>query len=227
MWPFRAFQKYSFHSRQFAEAAHFAAHGVAVHFHHAAHVGILLEDLIHFLDSSAAAPRDALAALAVDEIVVGALGGGHRIDDGFRGFELLFVDGSIFWNFGERANLRQHAHQLLDRAHLANLLKLIAEVRKGEIVFAELALHLAGFFLVDVFLGLFDQAEDIAHTQDARDDTVGKKRLEGIVFFAHADKFHRRARNFADRKRRSAARIAIHFGEDHAGNTEALVKFAR
>ena len=61
----------------------------------------------------------------------GALGGGHRIDDGFGGFQLLFVDLRVLRNFRERADLRQHAHQLLDRAHLANLLQLIAEIARA------------------------------------------------------------------------------------------------
>ena len=64
----------SFHSRELAEAFQAASAGqAAVLLHHAAHVGVLLEDLIHFLHSGAAAFGDALAALAVDQVVVGAL----------------------------------------------------------------------------------------------------------------------------------------------------------
>ena len=132
----------------------------------------------------------------------------------------------VFRNFREGADLRQHAHQLLERAHLADLLQLIAEILEGEIVFAELAFELAGFLFVDVLFGFFDQAEDVAHAENARDDAVGIERLERVVFFADADEFHRRAGNFADRKRRAAARVAVDFGEDHAGDAEALVKFA-
>ena len=134
--------------------------------------------------------------------------------------------GSVFGNFGERADLREHAHQLLDRAHLADLLQLIAKILEREFVLAELALHFARLFLVDVLLGSFDQAEHVAHAEDARDDAVGEERLERVVFFADADEFHGRAGDFADGKRRAAARVAIEFGEDHAGDAEALVKFA-
>ena len=61
----------------------------------------------------------------------------------------------------------------------------------------------------------------------ARHDAVGDERLERVVFFAHADEFHRRARHLADRKRRAAARVAVHLGEDHARHAQPLVKFPR
>ena len=54
----------------------------------------------------------------------------------------------------------------------------------------------------------------------------GIERLERVVFFADAHELHRRAGDLADGKRRAAARVAIHFGEDHAGDAQALVKFA-
>ncbi len=95
-----------------------------------------------------------------------------------------------------------------------------------EFVFAHLALEFARLLRVDGLLGLFDQAEHVAHAQNARDDAVGKKRLERVVFFAHAHEFHRRAGHLADRKRRAAARIAVQLGQDHARDAQPLVKFA-
>ena len=79
---------------------------------------------------------------------------------------------------------------------------------------------------VDCFLGFFDEREDVAHAEDARDDAVGMKRFERIVFFADACEFHRRARHFADGKRRAAARIAVELRQNDAGDAEALVKFS-
>ena len=88
----------------------------------------MLEHLIHFLHGGAAAAGDALAALAVDQVGVGALVRGHRVDDGFEWIELLLVDLRVFREIRERADLRQHAHQLLERAHLADLAQLIAKI---------------------------------------------------------------------------------------------------
>jgi hypothetical protein len=127
------------HAGEFAEAAHLRFRVAAVLLHHAAHVRVLLQDLVHFLDGGAAAAGDSFAALAVDEAIIGAFGGGHGIDDGFDGGEALFVDFGVFWEIRERADFREHAHELLKRAHLFDLAELIAEIFECEIVFAELA----------------------------------------------------------------------------------------
>src|SRR5579864_3476459 len=72
----------SFQAAELAEAAHLRfGHGTVL-LHHAAHVAVLPEDFVDLLHAGAAPAGDALAALAVDQIVIGALGGGHRIDDG-------------------------------------------------------------------------------------------------------------------------------------------------
>ena len=55
-------------------------------------------------------------------------------------------------------------------------------------------------------------------------DAVGMERLERIGLLADADELQRLAGDVADRKRRAAARIAIHLGEDDAGDAEALVE---
>ena len=54
----------------------------------------------------------------------------------------------------------------------------------------------------------------------------GIEAFERVVFFAEADKFYRRAGDFADGERRAAAGVAIELGENDAGEAEALVKFA-
>ena len=50
------------------------------------------------------------------------------------------------------------------------------------------------------------------------------ERFERVILFAHADKLDRLPRDLPDRKRRTAARIAIHLGEHHAGESQLLVK---
>ena len=48
--------------------------------------------------------------------------------------------------------------------------------------------------------------------------------FESVRFLANADELQRLPRHAADRKRRAAARIAIHLGEDDAGDPELLVE---
>src|SRR5579872_5662647 len=211
---------------ELAQAAHFALHRVAVHFHHAAHFVVLLEDFVDFLNGGAAATSDAFAALAVDQVVVVALGGGHGIDDGFGDFQAGLVDSRVFWQFGEGADFREHAHELFKRAHFANLLQLVAEILEGEFVVLQFALKFARLLFVDGFLGFFDEREDVAHAEDARDDAIGMKLLDGVVFFADAREFYGRAGDFANGKRRTAARVAVELGENHSRDAETSVKFA-
>ncbi len=132
----------------------------------------------------------------------------------------------FFGKIREGADFGEHAHQLFERAHLFDLAELVAKILEGEIVFAELAFELAGFLFVDVLFGFFDQAEDVAHAENAGDDAVGIERLERVVFFADADEFYRRAGNFADGEGCAAASVAVELREDDTGDAEPFVKFA-
>ena len=74
-------------------------------------------------------------------------------------------------------------------------------------------------------LGLLDEREDVAHAQNAVGRAVRMERFERVEFLAHADELQRLAGDVADRKRRAAARVAIHLGQDHAGDAQPLVEF--
>ena len=128
--------------------------------------------------------------------------------------------------FCERADFGKHVHELFERAHFADLAKLIAKIFEREFFFAELAFELERGFLVNGLLGAFDQRHDVAHAENARDDALGIETFERVVFFAEADELYGRAGNFADGKRRAAAGVAVKLGENDAGEAEALVKFS-
>ena len=66
--------------------------------------------------------------------------------------------------------------------------------------------------------------EDVAHAEDAIGRAIGMERFERVELFADADELERLTGDLADRERRAAARIAIHLGEDDAGDAEALVE---
>ena len=68
------------------------------------------------------------------------------------------------------------------------------------------------------------KAEDVAHAENAVGDAVRMKRLEGVGLFADADELQRLAGDGADGKRRAAAGVAVHLGQDHAGDAQALVE---
>ena len=83
------------------------------------------------------------------------------------------------------------------------------------------------FFLSRRDFGFFDEREHVAHAEDAADDAVGMEGLEGIGFFAGTDELDGLAGDVADGERCAAAGVAIHLGEDHSGEAEALVEVLR
>ena len=83
------------------------------------------------------------------------------------------------------------------------------------------------FLAVEGGLGLFDERHHVAHAEDAADDAVGMEGLEGVGLFADADELDGLAGDVADGERRAAAGVAVHLGEDDAGEAEARVEVLR
>ena len=79
----------SFHRAHHA----FGFAGAVVHgFHHLADVVELLDEAVDVLDVTAGAAGDAFAARAVDDVGVGSLLGGHRLDHHLHALEHVVVD---------------------------------------------------------------------------------------------------------------------------------------
>ena len=76
---------------------------------------------------------------------------------------------------------------------MAHLAKLIAEILQRERIRLQLPVNLHRFLFVDGLLGLFDERQDVAHAENAGNDAVGVKYLEGIVLLTDADKLYRLA----------------------------------
>ena len=57
-------------------------------------------------------------------------------------------------------------------------------------------------------------------------DALGMELLQRVDLLADADELDRLAGDGAHRQRRAAARIAVHAGQDDAGDAEALVEGA-
>ena len=206
----------------FYAAAHAAAHG----FEHFGHLGVLAEEVVDLLDGDAGAGGDALAAAAVDEVGVLALLVGHGVDDGFDAGELALVD--VFRGLGhagEGADRGEHFEDGLHAAHFFDLTELLAEVFEGEAAAAEGFFgELLGLAAVEFFFGALEQGGDVAHAHDAGDNAVGVEGLEGIGLFAGAEELDGCAGDLANGKGCTAAGVAVHLGEDGAGDGEEVVE---
>src|SRR4029079_18225378 len=94
--------------------------------HHLAHLRVLLQQIVHFLNRCPAAFGDALAPLAVDDHVIGALFRRHRVHDRHQPVDLVLVHLDVLQVL-HHADLRHHTQQRFERPQLADLLHLIAE----------------------------------------------------------------------------------------------------
>src|SRR3569833_3318421 len=99
---------------------------------------------------------------------------------------------------------------------------MIAEVFESESISEECYFcELFGFLLVQGGLGFLDQGEHVAHAEDAADDAVRMKRLEGIGLFTGSDDLDGLAGDVADGERCTAARGAGRGGGGGGGGAGA------
>ena len=163
---------------------------------------------------------------AGDDLVVVALLVRHGVDDGFEADELLFVhvSGGLL-----------HAREGADEGSILRMVSMepsflicLSWSRKSSSVKPSpeqgLFGELFGLLAVERGFGFFDEREHVAHAEDAADDAVGMEGLEGVGLFAGADELDGLAGDVADGEGRAAAGVAVHLGEDDAGEAEALVE---
>ena len=117
---------------------------------------------------------------------------------------------------------RKHGKNALDTAHLTHLVQTVEIIVETELGFAELLIHLRSFFLINSFLRLLDQAQDVAHSEDTACHTVRIELFEIRKFFTHSDVINRSARDSPDRQRRTASGIAVALREDHTVDSDFL-----
>jgi hypothetical protein len=205
---------------------HLYAATAAHHLEHLSHLGVLAQEVVDVLYGGSAAAGDAFAAVAVDDLVVEALFLRHRVDDGLDAVELAFV--YVFYGLlhaGEGADGGEHLEDGLHAAHLFDLTELVAEVFKGEAIAGESLLgELLGFAAVEGGFGAFEQGGDVAVAHDAGDDAVGVEGLEGVGLFAGAEELDGCAGDVADGEGSAASCVAVHLGEDGAGDGEEIVE---
>src|SRR5215831_17165607 len=79
------------HSRKLHPGQPPAEAGLAHVLKHFAHLRVLAEKLVHFLNSRAGPARDPLASAAVDDLVMRAFARSHGVDNGFDTRDLLVI----------------------------------------------------------------------------------------------------------------------------------------
>ena len=94
------------------------------------------------------------------------------------------------------------------------------EVVEVELALGHLGRELLGFLDLDRLGGALDEADDVAHAEDAAGDALGVEGLELVERLADAGELDRLAGDRAHRQRRATARIAVHAGQDHAGEVD-------
>ena len=169
---------------------------------------------------------DALLARVLEHVGVCALVLGHRRDDGDLALEHAVIEACGSQLVLHAAHAGHHRHDAAHATHLRHLLDLAGEVVEVELARLHLPGHRRGFFRVDVFGGLLDEADDVAHAEDAIGDALGMKFLQRIHLSPGADQLDRLAGDGAHRERRAAAAVAVHAGKHEAGDADALVEIA-
>ena len=84
--------------------------------------------------------------------------------------------------------------------------------------------HFSGRFFVNAFLHIFNQRHHIAHAQNTAGNAIGIKWFQSVDFFTDTHEFNRFSGNLTHRQSRTAARIAVHFGQNHTRQRQCLVK---
>ena len=80
---------------------------------------------------------------------------------------------------------------------------------------------------VDVLGRALDEADDVAHAEDAVGDAAGMEILQRVHLLAGADQLDRPAGDGAHGERRAAAPVAVDARQHDAGDADALVEGAR
>ena len=94
--------------------------------------------------------------------------------------------------------------------------ELIAKILKREFGLAELTLQFFRRFAIHGLLGALNQRQDVAHAEDARNNSLRIESFQRIIFFAEPDELYGCAGNFGNAQRRAAARVAVELGKNHS-----------
>jgi hypothetical protein len=98
---------------------------------------------------------------------------------------------------------------------------------KVELALGHLPGERLGLVHLDRLGGALDQADDIAHAEDAPRDPLGMKSLDPVDRLTRARELDRLAGYRPHRQGRAAARISVHAGQHHPGQLDLLREVTR
>ena len=101
----------------------------------------------------------------------------------------------------------------------------------GQILEIERALlhplgDLLGLVGIDRLRRALDEADDVAHAENAAGDALRMEILQPVEFFADAEQLDRLAGDGAHGQRGAAAAIAVDAGQHDAGDADLLIEIA-
>ena len=133
------------------------------------------------------------------------------------------ISSTLIWPL-DAVETGEHADELVERSHLADLTDLLKEVVEVELAILDAPAQLLCGALAKLFLGALAEGGHVAASEDAGGEAVGVELFEGVGSFADAEELDRGAGDGADRERRAAAGVAVHLGEDDAGDADGVVE---
>ena len=145
----------------------------------------------------------------------------HAEDDGLYVLESIIVDVEVLDGL---AHTWYHANQVLDAAHLLDLLYLFVEVVEVKLILLDLLLQAACLLLVVLLLSPFDERNDIAHTEDAVCHTAWVERVERFHLLACADELDGLIDDASDAERSTTSGIAIKLGENNTRIVQPIIE---
>ena len=213
-----AFAKHAFHGLfQHAAFAHLL--------HHIGHLAVLFHKLVQLGHFEPSALGDPLLAAGREQIRVGPLFLGHRVDECDLPFQDAVIHPSRRHLFPHLGRARHHAHHAFHAAHFHHLLKLHLEVVHVEAALLKALHHAFGLFGFDGLLGFFDKGNNVAHAKDTACNPVRLEGFDRVHLFAKTNKANGFTGDCAHGKRSTAASVAVHPGEHHTSHANFVVEF--
>ena len=120
----------------------------------------------------------------------------------------------------------QQVHHAAHAAELLQLPELIGEVFEIEGAFAHALGDLLRLVVIDFLCRALDQADHVAHAENASGNALGMKVLQPVELFAGTHQLDRLAGHRPHGKRRAATAIAVDARQHDAGNPDLLVEGA-
>ena len=190
------------------------------------HLAEAVQQRVELSHAHAAAFGNALTPARVEDLRIAAFLRRHPANHSFHAAKFLFT----FTHVRALHHLRaagQHADQIFERAEFFHLAQLFQKIFERELALAHLFFHALRFIKVHGLGGLFYEADDVAHAEDALGHAFGMERLEVLQLFADTGEFDRLAGDRFQTQRRAAARVAVQLGEDRPGDVERLIEMRR